>query len=154
MVQALKQVIASGLPVVGVFLGTGVQQEAIRQAGQATVRITGFVNQRDIPLYYALADVLVMPSEIDPHPLTVTEAGSLGIPAIVSDRVGCVGPTDMLRPGENGLVYACGDEAALAQAIKSVLTDEAQRVWLGARARELANLGRAFRLLRATFKRT
>ena len=50
----------------------------------------------------------------------VNEAMACGIPAVVSDAVGC-GP-DLIEPGLTGATFPLGDVAALASAIEKVLS--------------------------------
>jgi glycosyltransferase involved in cell wall biosynthesis len=95
------------------------------------VHITGFVNQKDMPRLLAAGDVLAVTSERDAHPLTVTEALPFGMPIIASDRVGCVGPTDTARPGQNTLVYRCGDTEELANQISMLVNDKKLRAAMG-----------------------
>jgi glycosyltransferase involved in cell wall biosynthesis len=120
--------------VVGLFIGDGALKQKILELGHKRVRITGFVNQEEIALYYALGDVLVLPSERDAYGLVVTEAASLGIPSIVSDCIGCVGSDDMLRNNETGLVYRCGDINQLTHLLRTVLNDDQLRMRLGKQA--------------------
>ncbi len=94
--------------------------------------------ESEMPSHYALGTILVMPSAYDPHPIAVTEAATLGVPAVISDRCGCFGPHDILRPGENGYVYPCGNTAKLAEILTNLLQDEPARQRLAARAVELA----------------
>jgi glycosyltransferase involved in cell wall biosynthesis len=53
--------------------------------------------------------------------MVVLEAAVLGLPLILSDRVGAIGATSIARPGENALVYGCGDGRALASAIRRLI---------------------------------
>jgi glycosyltransferase involved in cell wall biosynthesis len=86
----------------------------------------GFVNQSELPAVYASADVLVLPSDgQETWGLVVNEAMACGIPAIVSDAVGC-GP-DLIEPGLTGATFPLGDVAALASAIERVLSFDAER---------------------------
>jgi glycosyltransferase involved in cell wall biosynthesis len=87
--------------------------------------LTGFVNQTQLPKYYAAADALVVPSREDPHPLVVTEAAVFGLPVVVSDRVGCIGPGDTARPGANAIIFPCGDVNSLAAALRRLAADPA-----------------------------
>ncbi len=100
--------------------------------------LTGFVNQSAIPAYYAAADVLVVSSALDAHPLTVTEAAIFGLPVIVSDAVGCIGEHDTARPGVNALVYPCGDVKALTHALVSMSGDPITYRTYSTAAREIA----------------
>lgn len=127
------------------FIGEGPQrlsmeQRAVELAIERQVHITGFINQKDMPRYLAAGDVLAVTSERDAHPLTVTEALPYGMPIIASDRVGCVGAADTARPGENALVYRCGDVAGLARQISKLLNSPELRLSMGEASRQLAPL--------------
>ena len=87
------------------------------------IRFAGFVPVTELPAYYAAADILVHPASADPHPLAVGEAIYCGLPAVVSDRVGCVGETDDLRVGKNGLEFPCGNVEALQENIERLVAD-------------------------------
>jgi glycosyltransferase involved in cell wall biosynthesis len=125
------------------FIGEGPLRPQMKQLAEAhgidgQVHFTGFVNQKDMPRCLAAGDVLAITSERDAHPLTVTEALPYGMPIISSDRVGCVGPTDTARPGENALVYRCGDKVALSQNILALTTMEESRRTMGEISRRIA----------------
>ena len=79
------------------------------------VTFVGFVNQSRMPEVYAAADVLVLPSYSETWGLVVNEAFACGLPAIVSDRVGCA--PDMIMDGLTGTVVPAGDIERLASAI-------------------------------------
>jgi len=99
------------------------------------VRFLGFTNQSQLPSVYAAADVFVLPSEYDPCPVVVCEAMLCGCPAIISDEI--PGRLDIVRHGETGFVYPCGDVDALSKILGDVLTNprRLQRIREAARAR-------------------
>jgi glycosyltransferase involved in cell wall biosynthesis len=119
-----------GSPVWGLLVGDGpMRPELDRLLGQnriENVTIVGFINQSSIAAYYAASDVLAVPSFTEPYGLVVTEASAFGLPSVVSDRVGCVGPNDSARPGGNALVYPSADTTALADAIAGLRNDAAE----------------------------
>jgi glycosyltransferase involved in cell wall biosynthesis len=78
----------------------------------------GFVNQSELPAIYAAADVIIAPS-VETWGLVVNEAMACGLPAVVSDAVGC-GP-DLVEEGRTGAVFPLGDTASFARAIERVL---------------------------------
>jgi glycosyltransferase involved in cell wall biosynthesis len=114
----------------GVMIGGGELESEINQAitklNHQEVLNLGFVNQAKIPLYYAAMDAFVVTSWIDPHPLVVSEAMVSGTPPILSDRCGNWGYSDTVRHRYNGLVYACGNSDALAEAMLE-MTDAEDR---------------------------
>jgi glycosyltransferase involved in cell wall biosynthesis len=79
----------------------------------------GFLNQSEIPRAYVAADVLVLPSEDETWGLVVNEGMACGLPAIVSDAVGC-GP-DMVDEGRTGFSFPLGDLEALADRTERVM---------------------------------
>jgi len=117
-----------------VFVGDGPERRAMEEYLQRynlkRVIIVGFKNRSEISEYYAIADMLVVPSDYDRSPKVINEAMNFGIPIIASDKVGTVG--DLVKPGENGLVFPCGDIDALANHIKRLCTDANLREKMGA----------------------
>ena len=59
--------------------------------------------------------------------MVATEGAVFGLPLIVSDQVGCVGPTDVARSDENALVYPCGDIKAFSRQIERLMEDRELR---------------------------
>lgn len=108
--------------IVGVIVGSGPEESALRARAASTdrVRFEGFQNQSQMPARYAAADCLVLPSDgSETWGLVVNEAMATGLPAIVSDQVGC-GP-DLIEHGETGFVYPMGDVAALAAQCRQIV---------------------------------
>jgi glycosyltransferase involved in cell wall biosynthesis len=129
-----------GPPIMALFAGNGEladQLKARADAEHMNVRFAGFVNVDQLPSLYAAADFVIHPSQADPHPLICSESACMGLPMVISDRVGAVGPTDIARPGENIIVYPCGDIEALADALATLATDSALRERMGNRSQEI-----------------
>ncbi|HPA96824.1 MAG TPA: glycosyltransferase family 4 protein, partial [Thermoanaerobaculia bacterium] len=94
------------------------------------------LNQSRIAEAYAAADCLVLPSDRgETWGLVVNEAMVCGLPAVTSDQVGCA--PDLIRAGETGWSYPCGDVAALASLLRRVAGDPGRSRTMGAAAREL-----------------
>lgn len=99
------------------------------------VSFAGFLNQTEIPGAYAAADALVLPSDTgETWGLVVNEAMACGLPAIVSDTVGCA--EDLVQPGLTGLLVPCGDPAALAAAMERLAADPWAAARMGEQARQ------------------
>jgi len=125
----------------GLLVGDGPERgrvEAAVGAGSGRARLAGFVNQSAIGRYYAAADLLVVPSERDAHPLVVTEALFFGLPVLLSDAVGCAGPADTAQVGRNARQFPAGDRAALAALLAELAADPAARARMSAASREIA----------------
>jgi glycosyltransferase involved in cell wall biosynthesis len=103
------------------FAGNGILLDELKRtaaARQLSASFLGFVNVDELPGLYCAADVLAHPAEIETYGVVVLEAAVLGLPLVLSHRVGAIGPTSIARPHENALVYECGDVSALASAIR------------------------------------
>jgi glycosyltransferase involved in cell wall biosynthesis len=120
----------------GLLIGSGEMAAALKESltAQDRIVITGFVNQSEIPYHMLLADVGVVSSEWDPHPLVTTEFAMCGRPVVVSDYCGVWGSHDILRPDENGFLYRCGDIGELAGKISRLLADDNLRSSMGQRS--------------------
>jgi glycosyltransferase involved in cell wall biosynthesis len=78
------------------------------------VIFSGFLNQSEIVSAYVASDCLVLPSDYgETWGLVVNEAMACGLPAIVSDRVGCW--PDLVEEGVTGSIFPFGDIDALAE---------------------------------------
>jgi glycosyltransferase involved in cell wall biosynthesis len=85
------------------------------------VLLRGFVNQSELGLHYRASDFLVLPSISETWGLVVNEAMQFGLPAIVSDGVGC--RLDLVKPGRTGYVFPVGNADALVKAIGLLVRD-------------------------------
>ncbi len=88
-------------------------------------RFAGFVNQRELGRWYAMADALVFPScQGETWGLVVNEALQFGLALLVSDHAGCA--RDLVEgtwpPPPGSTVFPSGDAAALAAAIRDLFT--------------------------------
>jgi hypothetical protein len=104
----LKSIAAKARPIRVLFAGDGLQSAALATeaaAQQPLARFLGFVNIDTLPGYFCAADVLAHPAEIETFGVITIEAAILGLPLVLSDRVGAIGPTSIARPGENTVVY-------------------------------------------------
>jgi glycosyltransferase involved in cell wall biosynthesis len=98
-----------------IFEGTK-RQDALRQA-------------------YAAADIFVLTSVYDQYPQVVLEACAMGLPVIISDRVGVKA---VLRNGEEGYIVPYGNSPFLAEKIKCLILDPEMRKRMGKKARAKA----------------
>ncbi|HEV2493921.1 MAG TPA: glycosyltransferase family 4 protein [Terriglobia bacterium] len=127
-------------PTLGaLFVGEGELQSAIeadiRRLGIKNTFLVGFRNQTELPEIYAIADLLVLPSEHEHWGLVTNEAMACGLPVILSNMTGA--SADLVSEGENGFVYRCGDVEALAAAIDKLASDSALRERMGRRSQQI-----------------
>ena len=122
-VLALSRLQADGRTARLLVAGAGPLQqdmEVLAKTLGVSITVLGFQNQTQLPRWYALADVLVLPSDgAETWGLVVNEAMACGTPAVVSDAVGC-GP-DLIDQGFAGEVFPLGDAQRLARAIGQML---------------------------------
>ena len=108
-------------------------EKKIAQLGLGeTVQLPGSV--KDVHERIADANLFVMSSDYEGMPNALIEAMCLGLP-VISTAVS--GATDLIRHGENGLLVDCADTAALAEAMKRLLSDASLRMAFGQEAVKL-----------------
>ena len=121
---------ARGLKVTLLIAGDGEQRAALEaEAGLSGVdaRCLGFVNIDALPALYAAADAFAHPAEREPYGMVAVEAAIVGLPLIVADDMGALGPSAIARPGVNALAYRAGDIGALAAHLRRLADDSAAR---------------------------
>ena len=94
-------------------------QDFIDLHGLESVYFMGFKNRNDLSDFYALADILVLPSNRETWGLVVNEALSFSLPVVVSDQVGS--GVDLVISDENGYIFPAGEIQALADQISKLL---------------------------------
>ena len=108
-----------------VFVGDGAEKGALVELAAGNpdrcVRFLPFANQTEMPARYLLADIFVLPSRghYETWGLAVNEAMHLGVPCLVSDRVGC--QADLVLSGETGWVFRSEDPLALPETLRDAL---------------------------------
>jgi glycosyltransferase involved in cell wall biosynthesis len=104
------------------FVGAGPLETQLRATAAEFPRrvdFAGFINQSEIPSYYAAADILILPSRRagETWGLVVNEALQAGCGVVMTDAVGChreFGRWDRVR------VIPVGDAAACAHAVREL----------------------------------
>jgi glycosyltransferase involved in cell wall biosynthesis len=101
----------------------------IRDSNLSSIRFLGFRNQSELPQFYDLCDVFVLPSIHEPWGLIVNEVMNVGRPVVVTDQVGC--QPDLVHDGFNGFVYPAFDVDVLSQCLRRLIDDPALRATMG-----------------------
>ena len=134
--------------VTALLVGDGEEREPLLRRAAALgvadrVEITGWrENGRD---YLGALDVFVLPSRFEGFPLSILEAMLAGVPVVASD-VGSV--AEAVLDGETGILVPPEDPGALAEAIRTLVSDAELRAGMGRRARERALLFSPARMAR------
>ncbi len=108
-----------------VFVGDGGEKSSLldraRTAPPGRVHFLPFANQSEMPARYLLADLFALPSRghYETWGLAVNEAMHMGVPCLVSDRVGC--QRDLVTDNETGWVFRAGDAAHLREKLGAAL---------------------------------
>lgn len=135
-----QETLLSALPLLGravnvVFVGIerDAALAALEPALPAGCRVayTGF--RDDVLPLWRLLDISVLTTRGEGLPHAIMEAMGQGIPVIAA-AVG--GTPEIVRDGENGLLYDVGDAASLAECLARVLDDPELRARLTAAGRE------------------
>jgi len=105
-----------------VIVGDGEERANLEaycaEHGLSDVRFAGFRNQSELPRFFQMSSVFVLPSRHEPWGLITNESMASGCPVIVSSDVGA--HADLVADGVEGCVYPVGDVAALRHALERV----------------------------------
>lgn len=116
-----------------IYVGDGEERAKLewraQELGWESIRFLGFQNQKQLPAYYDLCDVFVLPSIHEPWAVVVNEAMNAAKPIIVSDQVGS--GLDLVTEGENGYVFPAGNTQSLATCLQKILESPGQAKKMG-----------------------
>ena len=137
LIQAFEQIFRMDIGLI--LVGDGEEkvrcENYVKTRNIKNVYFTGFKNQMELPKFYGMADVFVLPSENEPWGLVINEAMCFGLPVIATNQVGS--SYDLLRHGKNGYVYRVGDIKALNGCLEAILNDDELRNKMGKYSIEL-----------------
>ncbi|MCU0276891.1 MAG: glycosyltransferase [Acidobacteria bacterium] len=125
--------------------GKGPELERLRGLARdlgiaSRVLFAGYIPDKELPLYYALADVFACHSTYETFGLSLLQAMAAGTP-VVSVRSTAI--PELIHHGENGLLVEPGDAGAFAQSVQELLGDGdmQKRFAAESRRRALADYG-------------
>jgi len=106
------------------IVGYGPEEAKLKELsrGDARIRFLGHRDVKEIPRLYGMCDILVLPSIEETWGLVVNEAMACGCAVVVSDR--CGSSRDLVSG--NGIVFEGGNQAALIEALRSILCSESR----------------------------
>jgi glycosyltransferase involved in cell wall biosynthesis len=100
--------------------GTNELPDRFLQPSPENVFFHGSIPRAQLGQHYVQSDALIFPTLCDGFGMVVTEAWAHGLPVITTD---CAGASDLLKPGENGILIGAGSTAAIIAAIDGCLAD-------------------------------
>lgn len=129
-------------PAYLLFVGDGEQRPALEASiaelgWQNHVRLLGFKNQSELPAYFALCDLFVLPSEKEPFGLVINEVMNAGKAMISTHEVGA--SRDLVQDGRNGFVVPASDINALSRALHKAISDKERLSHMGAESLKIIN---------------
>ena len=104
-----------------------------RQHPDLPLRLLSPRPNQEMPAFYALADVVILPSLRDGLPNALLEAMACGRP-VAASRVG--GMVDVITDGHDGILLPVRDDDSWVEALHRLLQDSQTRERLGAAARQ------------------
>jgi N-acetyl-alpha-D-glucosaminyl L-malate synthase BshA len=122
------------LVLVGDGPEVGATRELARELGIAD-RVTFLGTYDAIWELLPQADLFFLPSDYESFGLSALEAMACGVPVVASNTGGL---PEVVEHGVSGLLHPPGDVEAFAEAIRTLLTDEATRTRMAEAARERA----------------
>ena len=119
------------------FAGDGSQRAIVISASVSNhaIKYAGRLSSEEVLSAYNSADIAVLPSDFEPWGLVVNEAMAVGLPVVVSDRVGCV--DDLVKDGQTGLIFPAGDKRRLELAMRHMIEHAEERRKMSDRAAAL-----------------
>jgi len=89
----------------------------------------------ELPVYYKMMDLIVLPSEFEGIPRVIMEASAMGIPAVATD---VKGNREAVFSGRNGVLVPYNAPSVLAEAIGELLNDPSELTRLSLQCRSIA----------------
>jgi glycosyltransferase involved in cell wall biosynthesis len=119
LLESAALVVKKNPRLVFVVVGKGPDFEEVKERMahlgiQRNFRLTGFVSDKDLPLYYNVADLFALPSKSgEGLPLVVLEAMACGLPVIATN----VGGTSEVMSEDYGKLVPPNSPESLAEAV-------------------------------------
>ena len=88
--------------------------------------------QNDVIPYFSISNALVFPSYREGFPNVVMQAGSMGLPSIVTDINGC---NEIISPDKNGLIIPAKNVLELVKSMNKLITDKNKTDMMSSNAR-------------------
>jgi glycosyltransferase involved in cell wall biosynthesis len=122
-----------------IIIGTGPEMDSLKSLVRGLklkkVIFEGHVAYDEIARYYAVADVLVMPTLEDNWSLVVPEAMACGLPILCSKYNGCY--PELIASGKNGWVFDPLSIKDTYQALRKCIDNRSRLKQMGQKSKEI-----------------
>jgi glycosyltransferase involved in cell wall biosynthesis len=122
-----------------IFVGDGSLrpklEQYVKEKRLSRVIFAGFKNQSELPKYYAMADIFVLPSSLEVSPLVINEAMCCGLPIVASNAIPSA--IDFVKDGVNGYTYPCEDIDSLRSILHDLVINEEVRNSMGLQSQDI-----------------
>ncbi|MFA5805284.1 MAG: glycosyltransferase family 4 protein [Melioribacteraceae bacterium] len=129
LLQAFRLLQKNDEKIFLVMIGAGEEELFLKSfIAENKLNALILVPQEDVNRYYKSADIIILPSRVDPFPLVMLESGMMAKPFIGGDVDG-IG--EFIEHDQNGLLVEPGNVKELAAAINKLLDDPVKASYLG-----------------------
>lgn len=102
------------------IIGFGPLEEQLKSMSKENIIFIGAVSNKELYQFYEKSDIFVLPSKSETWGLVVEEALNVGIPVLVSDKVGC--GAQIVEEKKNGCIFELNNKDDFLQKVH-FLTD-------------------------------
>lgn len=138
LIEAMKAVTEEIPDTLLLICGDGLLKKGLKELVkrldlQGYVKFMGTIHPKEMPLYYVIADIFILSSIIEGHPISLLESMAYSKP-IIATKVG--GIPETIKTQENGILVEKQCPEKLAEAICAVLQDKKFAETMGRNARK------------------
>jgi teichuronic acid biosynthesis glycosyltransferase TuaC len=139
VLEAMPYVVEKFPDVQYIVVGDGPEREKLERIADKrglanNVKFVGELKHNELPRYYSMADVFVLPSVHEGFGIVKLEAFAFGVPVIVTDGGGAV---EGVSHWENGFIVPLNQPKKLAEAIITILSNLELKESMGRRGKEI-----------------
>lgn len=117
------------------WVGEGDLVTTLIEGSPQNLKLTGWVTRNEVSKHLGMADIFLMPSLWEGMPMALIEAQAAGVPAVVSNSLGC---DDVVEDGVTGFI--CSTDEDLCLRTRQLIIDTSLRKRMGANAAKMAGI--------------
>lgn len=123
LVKAFKELYRTNKKVLLIMIGEGGEEKALKDyCSENKLPVQLLSSRTNIFDYYNIADVIVLPSRVDPFPFVMLETGLMNKPFIGSNVDGI---SELINHRVNGLLFESENVSELMKSIQMIIEDQA-----------------------------